>query len=429
MAKKKNKQLIRPWCWYCEREFEDEKVLMQHQKAKHFKCNMCPRRLNTAGGLAVHIQQVHKLEPENLPRIENALPGRDGYEVEIFGMEGIPAPDVADYKRRKEIELGLNPGTITQPQNKRPKIENRPLSEDELKAQLAAHRALMGQSDAAPSATPEVTGAVFGAPPQTYMSGPVPAASPPTAMSPPGMPPMMPPGAPPFMHGAMPPPGFPGQPPFPLPGMPGMPPGPPGFPPMLPPFAGSPPPGMFPPGAPPFPPPGVRPPFPPPPFMPPGPIPPPGFVPNGASQPPPMPPGASISPPPPGMAGMFVPPPPPPGAAPPAVSPPPPSAPGSAPPSAPPSAHPPPSSQSQTPVEIPPLTLPNPSLAQTNPPFIKKPTVLKWSDPNFSSDEVRSRHPKYYYRKETASGGAQASSTPASDEPRGKKRARAEDFL
>lgn len=37
---------------------------MQHQKAKHFKCNLCPRRLNTAGGLAVHIQQVHKLEPE-----------------------------------------------------------------------------------------------------------------------------------------------------------------------------------------------------------------------------------------------------------------------------------------------------------------------------------------------------------------------------
>ncbi len=37
---------------------------MQHQKAKHFKCGMCPRRLNTAGGLAVHIQQVHKLEAE-----------------------------------------------------------------------------------------------------------------------------------------------------------------------------------------------------------------------------------------------------------------------------------------------------------------------------------------------------------------------------
>jgi hypothetical protein len=75
-------KVLRPWCWYCEREFEDEKgpfdplslacmltskpcsVLMQHQKAKHFKCGLCPRRLNTAGGLAVHIQQVHKLEPE-----------------------------------------------------------------------------------------------------------------------------------------------------------------------------------------------------------------------------------------------------------------------------------------------------------------------------------------------------------------------------
>lgn len=39
-------------------------VLMQHQKAKHFKCHQCPRRLNTAGGLAVHIQQVHKLDPD-----------------------------------------------------------------------------------------------------------------------------------------------------------------------------------------------------------------------------------------------------------------------------------------------------------------------------------------------------------------------------
>ncbi|EPS92830.1 hypothetical protein FOMPIDRAFT_59943, partial [Fomitopsis schrenkii] len=121
--------------------------LMQHQKAKHFKCNMCPRRLNTAGSLAVHIQQVYKLEPDQLPRIDNALPGRDGYEVEIFGMEGIPAPDVADYKRRKEIELGLNPGTISQPQSKRPKLDNRALTEEELRAQLQAHKALMGASE------------------------------------------------------------------------------------------------------------------------------------------------------------------------------------------------------------------------------------------------------------------------------------------
>ncbi|KAI0658761.1 hypothetical protein C8Q70DRAFT_916770 [Cubamyces menziesii] len=200
-------------------------VLMQHQKAKHFKCNLCPRRLNTAGGLAVHIQQVHKLEPENLPRIENALPGRDGYEVEIFGMEGIPAPDVADYKRRKEIELGLNPGTITQPQSKRPKVENRPLSEEELKAQLEAHKALMGASEAsaAPVPEPAAGGAVYAAPSQTYAAPPTPAVPAPV-MSPPGVPPMIPPGAPPFVPG-MPPPGFPGQPPYPIPGMPPIPPG------------------------------------------------------------------------------------------------------------------------------------------------------------------------------------------------------------
>ncbi|GBE90211.1 hypothetical protein SCP_1900600 [Sparassis crispa] len=403
MAKKKSKQIIRPWCWYCEREFEDEKVLMQHQKAKHFKCNLCPRRLNTAGGLAVHIQQVHKLEPENLPRIENALPGRDGYEVEIFGMEGIPAPDVADYKRRKEIELGLNPGTISQPQSKRPKIDNRPLSEEELRVQLQAHKALMGGSDttAAP-ATPEgVSGAVYGAP-QAYATPPAPVMPPPSA-SPPGMPSMMPLGAPPFVPGAI-PPGFPGQlPPFPMPGMPGMPPGPPppGF--SMPPFAGSPPPGMFPPGMPPAPfPHGMRPPFPPPSFLPPGVVP--SFPPSGAT-PPTMPvtpvaPGSSVSPPPllrvSGVSAL-------PAVATPAAVPQP---------------------VSTTP---PPLTLPHPSLAQTNPPF-KKATVLKWSDANFAPEEKRASERKYYFPKGLSKSG-DSHAVPGQEEARGKKRARAEDFL
>ncbi|TBU53405.1 hypothetical protein BD310DRAFT_938128 [Dichomitus squalens] len=419
MAKKKNKQILRPWCWYCEREFEDEKVLMQHQKAKHFKCNMCPRRLNTAGGLAVHIQQVHKLEPESLPRIENALPGRDGYEVEIFGMEGIPAPDVADYKRRKEIELGLNPGTITQPQAKRPKVENRPLSEDELKAQLEAHKALMGASEVSsvPSVPEGASGAVYAAPSQTYAAPPT--AVPTPVMSPPGIPPVMPPGAPPFVPG-VPPPGFPGQPPFPLPGMPlppGMPP-PPGFPAVPPPFAGQPPPGLLPPGAPPFPP-GVRPPFPPP-FFPPG-MPPPGIPLPGFSPPPgvvppgvvpPMPGASSISPP--GVPGAPAPP-----GAPNFV-------PSTAPPvqATPPTQHQQQQQQSASTVPPTPLVLPNPSLAQVNPTF-KKDTVLKWSDPNFSPEERRSRHPKYFFPVST---DGPVPNVPA-EEMRGKKRARAEDFL
>ncbi|KAJ3801793.1 hypothetical protein GGU11DRAFT_813826 [Lentinula aff. detonsa] len=394
MAKKKNKQIIRPWCWYCEREFEDEKVLMQHQKAKHFKCNMCPRRLNTAGGLAVHIQQVHKLEPENLPRIENALPGRDGYEVEIFGMEGIPAPDVADYKRRKEIELGLAAGSISQPPAKRPKTENRAMSEDELKAALEAHRALMGAAnDTAPPATND-QGAVYGAPPQAYTAPPAPAPAmpgPPPGMMPPGAP-----GAPPFFP---PPPGMaPGQVPFAtFPGMPGLPPGPPppGFP--IPPGFPPPPLGMMPPGA--FPPPPVG-------MLPPGAsapgrplmLPPPTFVPQqqDSASPPPIRNTPMLPP----TNGSFAP-------------------------------HPPPST-SVTPI-LPPAaeqpsqhTLPNPSLKQTNPPF-KKPTELKYQDANFcpasifNKEEIRAYSPKY--RPSTEAVSSQG------EEFRGKKRARAEDFL
>ena len=42
--------LARPWCYYCERDFDDLKILINHQKAKHYKCDRCGRRLNTAGG-------------------------------------------------------------------------------------------------------------------------------------------------------------------------------------------------------------------------------------------------------------------------------------------------------------------------------------------------------------------------------------------
>jgi hypothetical protein len=145
------------------------------------------------------------------------LPGRDGYEVEIFGMEGIPAPDVADYKRRKEIELGLNPGTITQPQAKRPKIENRVLTEEELKAQLEAHIALMGASEGTAMSQPteNTSGAVFNAAPQTYAAPAMPAAIPPPGSA-----------VPPFVPGASIPP-IAGAPPFPppFPGLPGFLPG------------------------------------------------------------------------------------------------------------------------------------------------------------------------------------------------------------
>ena len=75
------------WCFYCDREFDDEKVLILHQKAKHFKCEHCSKKLSTAGGLVVHIVQVHK---ETISEIPNAKPGRESTEFEVYGMAGIP---------------------------------------------------------------------------------------------------------------------------------------------------------------------------------------------------------------------------------------------------------------------------------------------------------------------------------------------------
>ncbi|VDN55889.1 unnamed protein product [Dracunculus medinensis] len=78
--------------WYCNREFEDEKILIQHQKAKHFKCHICHKKLFTGPGLAIHCVQVHK---ETIDKIPGAVPGKDSVEVEVYGMEGIPE-DPAD---------------------------------------------------------------------------------------------------------------------------------------------------------------------------------------------------------------------------------------------------------------------------------------------------------------------------------------------
>ncbi|XP_027086270.2 protein SUPPRESSOR OF FRI 4 [Coffea arabica] len=88
--KKKRAQTSKVWCYYCDREFEDEKILVQHQKAKHFKCHVCHKKLSTAGGMQIHVLQVHK---ENVSKVPNAKPGRESTDIEIYGMQGIP-PDI-----------------------------------------------------------------------------------------------------------------------------------------------------------------------------------------------------------------------------------------------------------------------------------------------------------------------------------------------
>ncbi|VDO71231.1 unnamed protein product [Schistosoma mattheei] len=120
MGRKKRKQL-KPWCWYvrfktliipryCNREFDDEKILIQHQKAKHFKCPYCHRKLFTGPGLSIHCNQVshdirqyskHQVHKEKLDKIPNALPNRTSTIIDIYGMSGIPEVDMIEHERQK----------------------------------------------------------------------------------------------------------------------------------------------------------------------------------------------------------------------------------------------------------------------------------------------------------------------------------------
>jgi hypothetical protein len=99
MGRKKKKQM-KPWCWYCNREFDDEKILIQHQKAKHFKCHICHKKLYTGPGLSIHCMQVHK---ETIDKVPNSIPTRGNIEIEIYGMEGIPEQDMKEHERQKGV--------------------------------------------------------------------------------------------------------------------------------------------------------------------------------------------------------------------------------------------------------------------------------------------------------------------------------------
>ena len=60
MGKKKKRNTVKPFCYYCDRGFNDEVTLIAHQKAKHFKCGLCNKKMTTATSLGVHMANVHK---------------------------------------------------------------------------------------------------------------------------------------------------------------------------------------------------------------------------------------------------------------------------------------------------------------------------------------------------------------------------------
>ncbi|KAI8882157.1 hypothetical protein K501DRAFT_251996 [Backusella circina FSU 941] len=133
MGKKRKTKQIRPWCWYCEKDFEDDKVLVTHQRAKHFKCEECGKKLTTAGGMVVHAHQVHKI---GINKVPNAMPGRDNLDIEIFGMEGIPEEDLIAYEAKM-----LGASNSAKKSKSGGSGQYGELTLEEMQQQMAAHKA------------------------------------------------------------------------------------------------------------------------------------------------------------------------------------------------------------------------------------------------------------------------------------------------
>jgi hypothetical protein len=112
-------------CWYgplygrsdyrfCEREFADKMVLTAHQKAKHFTCHVCSKKLNSVngmprtllsliGGLQNHLKTMHR---ESLETIPNALSHRSNPATvpDLSAMESTPTNDA-----KPRIQLSSTP--------------------------------------------------------------------------------------------------------------------------------------------------------------------------------------------------------------------------------------------------------------------------------------------------------------------------------
>lgn len=104
----------------------------------------------------MHLNQVHK---ETLSQVENALPNRQGLDVEIFGMEGIPQ-DILDQHRNRIIQNFYQaqedrriatgnplPGQSNSSPRKKVKVETK----EELLARLAEWRAQKKAKKEAPA--------------------------------------------------------------------------------------------------------------------------------------------------------------------------------------------------------------------------------------------------------------------------------------
>eukprot|EP00928_Gymnodinium_smaydae_P005183 TRINITY_DN11784_c0_g4_i1.p1 TRINITY_DN11784_c0_g4~~TRINITY_DN11784_c0_g4_i1.p1 ORF type:complete len:549 (+),score=84.93 TRINITY_DN11784_c0_g4_i1:55-1647(+) len=92
---------LRPFCYYCDKEFATVKELIQHQRTKHFNCAECGLKFDTITGLRVHMLNAYKKTMKEVP---GAIQGRENPDIVVHGMEGLPKSIVEERTQKALAE-------------------------------------------------------------------------------------------------------------------------------------------------------------------------------------------------------------------------------------------------------------------------------------------------------------------------------------
>jgi hypothetical protein len=99
--RRRDMSYLRPFCYYCEKSFKNEVFLHQHQKSKHFICNICPKKFSSIDSMLQHFKSIHKQQVEKYCmmtfRVPNANQGHENVGLKIFGMQGVPRLDCENW--------------------------------------------------------------------------------------------------------------------------------------------------------------------------------------------------------------------------------------------------------------------------------------------------------------------------------------------
>ena len=93
---------MKPFCYYCDKEFKNEAILLKHLKNRHFGCRDCRKKFSTAQSLQNHLLTRHR---KTLDKVYNAKKGRESILLKIYIMDGIPEEIIDQRIHLKTVQL------------------------------------------------------------------------------------------------------------------------------------------------------------------------------------------------------------------------------------------------------------------------------------------------------------------------------------